>query len=206
MPRAARRSEWLRSALAHHYCPQAGVENEIVVLATGIDQYLQEVFHHLLAFPGRQDDALPVEDFRALCCVLGLSGGQQTGTGTRTGTEAASDRDEELLPACSGQLPQHLTFKDFHSRLCGYFRLRSARAGGCWWRLPVTEDTELVERHIRLRWPRLRRRKGEGLDPGVMAHGGVANHSGRDGAAGARDSGMKTTTSTSTISDGHQKV
>lgn len=203
LPRAARRSEWLRSALAHHYCPDASVENEIVVLATGIDQYLQEVFHHLLALPGRQDDALPAEDFTALCCVLGLIGGRQTGTGTVGrptedvgDAEVASDKDEELLAACFGQLPEHLSFKDFHSRLCCYFRAYSARGGGCWWRLPVTEDTELVERHIRLRWPQLRRRKCESFEP-------VARQTGRVGSASERDSGIKTPKSTLPTSNGH---
>ncbi|KAK5873075.1 hypothetical protein PBY51_013719 [Eleginops maclovinus] len=68
--RAARKSEWLRSALAHHHCPDPGVENEIVVLANGIDQYLQEVFHHL-AYPNRED-TVSAEDFSALCAVLGI--------------------------------------------------------------------------------------------------------------------------------------
>uniref|UniRef100_A0A3Q3NEL5 EF-hand and coiled-coil domain containing 1 n=1 Tax=Mastacembelus armatus TaxID=205130 RepID=A0A3Q3NEL5_9TELE len=141
LPRAARKSEWLRSALAHHHWPDPGVENEIVVLATGIDQYLQEVFHHL-AYPNR-DDTVSAEDFAALCAVLGLTGDV-----------------EEFVDVCSG-LPCQLSFKDFHSRLCGYFRVRNARKGTaeCAWRMPVTEDTELVERQIRLRWPRTRRRK-----------------------------------------------
>lgn len=164
------------------------MENEIVVLATGIDQYLQEVFHHLLALPGRRDDTLPAEDFAALCSVLGLSGGRQTGTGTagrpaqdEGDAEEASDRDK---------VPEHLSFKDFHSRLCGYFRVSSARGGGCWWRLPVTEDTELVERHIRLRWPRIRRRKCESFE--VTGHSGAASQTGRVGTASERDSGIKT--------------
>lgn len=189
-PRAARRSEWLRSALAHHYCPEVSVENEIVVLATGIDQYLQEVFHHLLALPGRRDDALSAEDFAALCGVLGLSGA--AGAARRPAAdggdaEAASDRDEELLAACSGQLPEYLSFKDFHSRLCGFFRVNSARGGGCWWRLPVTEETELIERHLRLRWPRLRRRKCESFDPA-----GAASQTGKVGATIDRQSGIQT--------------
>uniref|UniRef100_A0A3Q2QRC9 EF-hand and coiled-coil domain containing 1 n=1 Tax=Fundulus heteroclitus TaxID=8078 RepID=A0A3Q2QRC9_FUNHE len=139
-PRAARKSEWLRSALAHHHCPDTGAENEIIVLATGIDQYLQEVFHHL-AYPN-QDDTVSAEDFKALCAVLGLPG-----------------QLEEFRDVCSS-LPEKLSFKDFHSRLCGYFRVRSTSAvtGVCDWRLPVSEDTELVERQIRLRWPRVRRK------------------------------------------------
>ncbi|XP_051931098.1 EF-hand and coiled-coil domain-containing protein 1 [Hippocampus zosterae] len=163
-PRAARRSEWLRSALAHHHCPDPGVENEIVVLATGIDQYLQEVFHHL-AYSNR-DDKVSAEDFSTLCAVLGVTGapkGKKTIKGTQDG-ESEEDEDE-FKDVCSG-LPSQITFKDFHSRLCGFFRVRSARrgTGECVWRLPVTEETELVERHIRLRWPRVRRRKYVSFD------------------------------------------
>ncbi|XP_029288047.1 EF-hand and coiled-coil domain-containing protein 1 [Cottoperca gobio] len=159
-PRAARNSEWLRSALAHHHCPDPGVENEILVLATGIDQYLQEVFHHL-AYTNR-DDTVSAEDFSALCAVLGLTGAAR---GKRILKGEKDEEDEEFGDVCS-VLPSHLSFKDFHSRLCGYFRVRSARrdTGEFAWRLPVTEDTELVERHIRLRWPRVRRRKCVSFD------------------------------------------
>lgn len=165
LPRAARKSEWLRSALAHHHCPDPGVENEIVVLATGIDQYLQEVFHHL-AYTNR-DDMVSAEDFTALCAVLGLAGsGKKSMKGTESrGDDEKNEEAEEFRDVCSG-LPCLLTFKDFHSRLCGYFRVRSARrgTGECAWRLPVSEDTELVERQIRLRWPRVRRRKCVSFD------------------------------------------
>uniref|UniRef100_A0A8C6WNA6 Uncharacterized protein n=1 Tax=Neogobius melanostomus TaxID=47308 RepID=A0A8C6WNA6_9GOBI len=150
-PRAARKSEWLRSALAHYHRPDLAVDNEIVVLATGIDQYLQEVFHHL-AYPNR-DDTVSAEDFTSLCAVLGLSERSRTG------------EDDEFMDVCS-ELPAKLPFKDFHARLCSFFRVRSARkgSGGCAWRLPVTEDTELVEKHIRLRWPRARRKKCVSFD------------------------------------------
>lgn len=162
-PRAARKSEWLRSALAHHHCPDPGVDNEIVVLATGIDQYLQEVFHHL-AYPNR-NDTMSAEDFTALCAVLGLTGTEKGKRMMRSGDGEKDEEDEEFRDVCSG-LPCQLSFKDFHSRLCGYFRVRSARRsiGECAWRLPVTEDTELVERQIRLRWPRVRRRKFVSFD------------------------------------------
>ncbi|XP_071773462.2 EF-hand and coiled-coil domain-containing protein 1 isoform X2 [Centroberyx gerrardi] len=164
-PRAARKSEWLRSALAHHHCPDPGVENEIVVLATGIDQYLQEVFHHL-AYPNR-DDTVSAEDFTSLCAVLGLAG-EEEGERRRGGTgdgEKEEGEEDEFRDVYSG-LPSALSFKDFHSRLCGYFRVRSARkgTGESAWRLPVTEETELVERQIRLRWPRARRRKCVSFD------------------------------------------
>ena len=164
-PRAARKSEWLRSALAHHHCPDPGVENEIVVLATGIDQYLQEVFHHL-AYPNR-DDTVTAEDFAALCVVLGLNGagGRTSQAKDGTGDGETDEEDEEFRDVCS-RLPGQLSFRDFHSRLCGYFRVRSARrgTGGCSGRLPLTEDTELVERQIRSRWPRVRRRKSVSFD------------------------------------------
>uniref|UniRef100_A0A673W5Z6 Si:ch211-112f3.4 n=1 Tax=Salmo trutta TaxID=8032 RepID=A0A673W5Z6_SALTR len=141
---AARQSEWLRSALAHHHCPDPGVENEIVVLATGIDQYLQEVFHHLV-YP-KQDDVVSAEDFTVLCSVLGLG----------------DDEDDQGI--CSG-LPRELPFRDFHSRLCGYFRVRERDGTGPGaMRLPVTEETEHIEREIRLRWPRVRRRKCVSFD------------------------------------------
>ncbi|XP_042353996.1 EF-hand and coiled-coil domain-containing protein 1 isoform X2 [Plectropomus leopardus] len=161
----SRKSEWLRSALAHHHCPDPGVDNEIVVLATGIDQYLQEVFHHL-AYPNRED-TVTAEDFTALCAVLGLTGAEK-GKRTMKGGNVDRERDEEdeeFKDVCS-VLPCQLSFKDFHSRLCGYFRVRSAGrgTGECAWRLPVTEDTELVERQIRLRWPRVRRRKCVSFD------------------------------------------
>ncbi|XP_068567937.1 EF-hand and coiled-coil domain-containing protein 1 [Cebidichthys violaceus] len=174
-PRAARKSEWLRSALAHHHCPDPGADNEIVVLATGVDQYLQEVFHHL-AHPSR-DDAVSAEDFTALCAVLGLSAAETENRTTEwgAGDEEKREEDEEFGDACSA-LPCRLSFKDFHSRLCGYFRVRSARGRGtgeCAERLPVTGDTELVERQIRLRWPRVRRRKCVSFDLARDQNGAV---------------------------------
>lgn len=158
-PRAARQSEWLRSALAHHHCPDPGVENEIVVLATGIDQYLQEVFHHLV-YP-KQDDVVSAEDFTVLCSVLGLTGEESE---TRDGEKEEEGDDEDDQGICSG-LPPSLPFRDFHSRLCGYFRVRERDGTGPGaMRLPVTEETEHIEREIRLRWPRVRRRKCVSFD------------------------------------------
>ncbi|XP_038005388.1 EF-hand and coiled-coil domain-containing protein 1 isoform X2 [Motacilla alba alba] len=131
--RPARRTQWLVSALAYHYGLDRGVENEIVVLATGLDQYLQEIFHHLdCAGAGR----IPGEDFRTLCQVLGL--------------EEAAEPEE-----CAGLwdgLSAELTFRQFHARLCGHF---STRAGP---RLPLGRESEHIETQIRLRSPRRRRR------------------------------------------------
>ncbi|XP_062330008.1 EF-hand and coiled-coil domain-containing protein 1 [Osmerus eperlanus] len=153
-PRAARQGEWLRSALAHHHCPDPGVENEIVVLATGIDQYLQEVFHHL-AYSNR-DDVVSAEDFTVLCTVLGLTRASEE----REAPDAEKEGDEGH-GVCVGLLSE-LSFKDFHSRLCGYFRVHALQNGTL--RLPVTAETEHVERQIRVRWPRVRRRKCVSFD------------------------------------------
>ncbi|XP_062843250.1 EF-hand and coiled-coil domain-containing protein 1 [Trichomycterus rosablanca] len=135
--RAARKSEWLRGALAHHYSPDLEVENEIVVLATGIDQYLQEVFHHL-SYCSR-GDLVSDQDFRLLCSVMGINPDQDGGS-------------------CA-DLPPALNFREFHARLCGSFSLKAGPT-----RLALTEETEHVEREIKLRCPRVRRRKCVSFD------------------------------------------
>lgn len=160
--RPARRTQWLLSALAHHYGLDRGVENEIVVLATGLDQYLQEVFHHLDC---RGAGRLPRADFRALCAVLGLRAeGPGAGGGAAEAVAAGdaspggvspgdgdADVDEEARLALCAEPPE-LTFRQFHARLCGYF---GARAGP---RLPRGALSEHIETQIRLRRPRRRRR------------------------------------------------
>ncbi|XP_011915754.1 PREDICTED: EF-hand and coiled-coil domain-containing protein 1 isoform X1 [Cercocebus atys] len=163
--RPARRTQWLLSALAHHYGLDRGVENEIVVLATGLDQYLQEVFHHLDC---RGAGRLPRADFRALCAVLGLRAEGATAAGEAVGdansravttgdaaaelaTDGDSDTDEEARLALRAEPPE-LTFRQFHARLCGYF---GTRAGP---RLPRGALSEHIETQIRLRRPRRRRR------------------------------------------------
>ena len=189
-PRAARKSEWLRGALAHHHCPDPGVDNEIVVLATGIDQYLQEVFHHLTY--SNRNDTMSAEDFSALCSVLGLTEKRKRAIRGGTGDGQNDEEDEEFRDICSG-LPGQISFKDFHSRLCGYFRVRSARrgTGECAGRLPVTEDTELVERQIRVRWPRVRRRKCVSFDL-TRDQNGAGNRSMKARAAEEREPGTVT--------------
>ncbi|XP_074459287.1 EF-hand and coiled-coil domain-containing protein 1 [Larus michahellis] len=150
--RPARRTQWLVSALAYHYGLDRGVENEIVVLATGLDQYLQEIFHHLdCAGAGR----IPGEDFRTLCQVLGLE-------------EAAAAEPEECAGLWEG-LSAELTFRQFHARLCGYF---STKAGSAPPRLPLARDSEHIETQIRLRSPRRRRRETAGAGPAGRAGGG----------------------------------
>nr|XP_045008842.1 EF-hand and coiled-coil domain-containing protein 1 isoform X2 [Jaculus jaculus] len=169
--RPARRTQWLLSALAHHYGLDRGVENEIVVLATGLDQYLQEVFHHLDC---RGAGRLPRADFRALCAVLGLrsegpdardAAAEDENSAKATATEDSvagvagrgddgdddADLDEEARVALRAE-PLELTFRQFHARLCGYF---GSHAGP---RLPRGALSEHIETQIRLRRPRRRRR------------------------------------------------
>ncbi|KAM8868626.1 EF-hand and coiled-coil domain-containing protein 1 [Synchiropus picturatus] len=134
--RPARRTQWIVSTLAYHYGLDRGVENEIIVLATGLDQYLQEIFHHL-DYKGA--GKIPVEDFSILCGILGLN----------------RDLEEE---SGEGPLPGELTFRNFHAKLCGYFSTRA----GCQYedgRRLVGEDSEHIETQIRLRSPLKRREK-----------------------------------------------
>lgn len=165
--RPARRTEWLRCALAHHFSGEPGVENEIVVLATGIDQYLQEVFHHLAYSSSSSADLVSGQDFRLLCSVLGVSAEE---------TEGPEDSAREDRDVCAAALPLALSFREFHARLCGFFTVR-ARDAPTPARLPVTEETEHVEREIRLRWPRVRRRKCVSFD---LSGAGTVNRTPRD--------------------------
>lgn len=134
--RPARRTQWIVSTLAYHYGLDRGVENEIIVLATGLDQYLQEIFHHMDYQGGGK---ISVEDFNILCDILGLN------------------KDLEDLD-CAGVLPSELTFRHFHAKLCGYFSTKA----GCQYengRLLVGKDSEHIETQIRLRSPLKRREK-----------------------------------------------
>uniref|UniRef100_A0A6I8NAW8 EF-hand domain-containing protein n=1 Tax=Ornithorhynchus anatinus TaxID=9258 RepID=A0A6I8NAW8_ORNAN len=181
--RPARRTQWLVSALAHHYRLDRGVENEIVVLATGLDQYLQEVFHHLDC---RGDGRLPGEDFRVLCRVLGLRAGAGGGAGKVEGDaeeeqERGKEEEEEERAALGDDLAPELTFRQFHARLCGYF---STRAGPGDSRLPVGPESEHIETQIRLRSP-LRRRRDR---PGPAASAAPAGRH-RSASAAAASSG-----------------
>lgn len=153
--RPARRTQWIVSSLAYHYGLDRGVENEIIVLATGLDQYLQEIFHHLDYTGGGR---IPAEDFGILCELLGLNGAR--------GDEADSG-DER------GCLPSELSFRHFHARLCGYFSTKA----GCRYekgRPLVGKDSEHIETQIRLRTP-LRRRRRDKL-PSVSESGSEGPH------------------------------
>ncbi|KAM4687177.1 EF-hand and coiled-coil domain-containing protein 1, partial [Rhinophrynus dorsalis] len=135
--RPARRTQWLVSALAHHYGLDRGAENEVIVLATGLDQYLQEIFHHL---DWQGLGTIPGHDFLTLCQVLGLEPGQ-----------------EEECEGLLDNLPPEMPFRLFHSRLCGFFSTRAAGCQAGTGRLPLGTETEHIETQIRLRSP-LRRR------------------------------------------------
>uniref|UniRef100_A0A3B4U5E8 EF-hand and coiled-coil domain containing 1 n=2 Tax=Seriola dumerili TaxID=41447 RepID=A0A3B4U5E8_SERDU len=137
--RPARRTQWIVSTLAYHYGLDRGVENEIIVLATGLDQYLQEIFHHMDYQGGGK---IPLEDFNILCEVLGLN----------------KDSEETECAGVLDNLPGELTFRHFHAKLCGYFSTKA----GCQYengRLLVGKDSEHIETQIRLRSPLKRREK-----------------------------------------------
>nr|CBN80623.1 EF-hand domain-containing protein [Dicentrarchus labrax] len=137
--RPARRTQWIVSTLAYHYGLDRGVENEIIVLATGLDQYLQEIFHHMDYQGGGK---IPVEDFNILCEVLGLN----------------KDSEDAECAGVLDHLPSELTFRHFHAKLCGYFSTKA----GCQYengRLLVGKDSEHIETQIRLRSPLRRREK-----------------------------------------------
>ncbi|KAM3837976.1 EF-hand and coiled-coil domain-containing protein 1-like [Diretmus argenteus] len=137
--RPARRTQWIVSTLAYHYGLDRGVENEIIVLATGLDQYLQEIFHHMDYQGGGK---IPVGDFNILCDILGLS----------------RDAEDSECAGVPDALPGEFTFRQFHAKLCGYFSTKA----GCQYengRLLVGKDSEHIETQIRLRSPLRRREK-----------------------------------------------
>ncbi|XP_071490423.1 EF-hand and coiled-coil domain-containing protein 1-like [Diadema antillarum] len=103
------RAQWLTRALslAYNHHAEGDISNEIVVLSTGIDQYIQEVFHHLsksdlTCCHGDEEKKVSSVDFAILCHYLGL---------TR----------EEQLPVNGEREPTGMTFREFHSRLIECF-------------------------------------------------------------------------------------
>ena len=97
----ARRSQWLVSALAYAFGLDQGIENEVVVLATGIDQYIQEIFHHLDILGKNR---VSISDFKILCEVIGFKG-----------------CDESEVDGTFENPSREFTFKEFHSRLVQCF-------------------------------------------------------------------------------------
>lgn len=163
--RPARRTQWVVSTLAYHYGLDRGVENEIIVLATGLDQYLQEIFHHMDYQGGGK---IPVEDFNILCDVLGLN----------------KDSEDTECTGVLDNLPGELTFRHFHAKLCGYFSTKAGRQyeNG---RLLVGKDSEHIETQIRLRSPLRRREKLLSGGKSAAAAAGV------DGGGGRHASGCR---------------
>ncbi|XP_042212160.1 uncharacterized protein LOC121859427 [Homarus americanus] len=127
------RGLWLKAALSYNLQMPDSPRNEVVVLALGIDQYIEEVFRHLDPSGTSRVNA---EDLEALCQVLRL-------------TEAMKEEEEEEVERCrclgsnltlhgslDGSLadinqyskcPLHLTFSDFNDKLCARF-IRAAKA------------------------------------------------------------------------------
>uniref|UniRef100_A0A8C7HXY5 EF-hand and coiled-coil domain containing 1 n=2 Tax=Oncorhynchus kisutch TaxID=8019 RepID=A0A8C7HXY5_ONCKI len=157
--RPARRTQWIASTLAYHYGLDRGVENEIIVLATGLDQYLQEIFHHMDC---TGDGKISMEDFNILCEILGLN----------------KDSESEECVGVLDNLPSEFTFRQFHAKLCGYF---STKAGSQYenGRLLVGEDSEHIETQIRLRIPLRRRKKMLSLGTGGRESRGSSPNSDR---------------------------
>ncbi|XP_050738219.1 uncharacterized protein LOC127009310 isoform X1 [Eriocheir sinensis] len=121
------REPWLRSALRYSLRVPQCPRNEVVVLALGVDQYVEEVFRFLdQSGAGR----VGVEDFHGLCRILGL---EDEGATTeiykcRCLTQLGSVED----PAVSGPMnevscPAHISFREFRERLCEVF-IRNADA------------------------------------------------------------------------------
>jgi len=133
-------SQWVVEALAYRFGITSCVENEVVVLATGLDQYLQEVFDHLDS-GGRGE--ISADDFQLLCEVLNLG-------------ETARNCESPLLR----DLPPTLSFGEFHGRLCGRFENLSSQSAR---RVPFAGDPELLEAQIRLRSRRARTREANTL-------------------------------------------
>ncbi|XP_071805360.1 EF-hand and coiled-coil domain-containing protein 1-like [Asterias amurensis] len=101
----ARRSQWLVSALAYAFGLDQGIENEVVVLATGIDQYIQEIFHHLDIL-GK--DRIHLSDFNILLEVIGFKS-----------LSPLTEESEES--GTVGDQSKELSFKEFHSKLVQCF-------------------------------------------------------------------------------------
>uniref|UniRef100_UPI00358EF31E EF-hand and coiled-coil domain-containing protein 1-like n=1 Tax=Myxine glutinosa TaxID=7769 RepID=UPI00358EF31E len=155
-PRRVRCSQWVVEALAYHFGVASHVDNEVVVLATGLDQYLHEVFQHVDS-GGR--GAISADDFRFLCEVLDL--GETRAEGGRTWETRAEGRGTWESPLLR-DLPPTLSFQEFYGRLCGPFEDVGSQSGNDPRRAPCAPhsgDPELLEAQIQLRSRRTRTRE-----------------------------------------------
>nr|XP_054752464.1 EF-hand and coiled-coil domain-containing protein 1-like [Lytechinus pictus] len=109
---STQRSQWLTIALSHAYSHQTqepNISNEIIVLSTGIDQYIQEIFFHLgnrdhitnTNRDGGEKETISWNDFYILCQLLGA--------------------DEDSVNKERGMHDDEIGFQDFHSRLINIF-------------------------------------------------------------------------------------
>ncbi len=124
----ARRAQWLVSAMSYAYGLSQPSQNEVVVLATGLDQYLQELFHHL-DFAG--DECITKGNFMNLLQILGLR---------NCYADDAYDQD-----ASNGTMD----FKEFHRQLVQSFLEDNGEDGfkeGKEW----TFEGELVEAEVHM--------------------------------------------------------
>ncbi|XP_064101640.1 uncharacterized protein LOC135212152 [Macrobrachium nipponense] len=123
------RQSWLKSALTYNLEVPEFPRNEVVVLALGIDQYIEEVFRYL---DHSGEGKVHVEDFKALCNVLGLKdkdkeeqksyskrcqcmGSNLTLNGSASNPQMNADSSRE------NECPIHLSFTEFHNNLCESF-------------------------------------------------------------------------------------
>lgn len=126
-PLTHEREPWLHSALRYSLRVPQCPRNEVVVLALGVDQYVEEVFRFLdQSGAGR----VGVEDFHGLCRVLGLEdeGAKTEGYKCRCLTQLGSLQDPAVSgPTQEASCPAHMSFREFRERLCEVF-IRNADA------------------------------------------------------------------------------
>ncbi|KAK7074124.1 hypothetical protein SK128_024049 [Halocaridina rubra] len=128
-PTLGKRQSWLKSALTYNLEVPDFPKNEVVVLALGIDQYIEEVFRYL---DHSGTGKIYIEDFRALCNVLGLGNKQEEDDKKRPKRCQCMGSNLTLLGSLNNSLnhdnsvrdhgcPVHLTFAEFHDKLCESF-------------------------------------------------------------------------------------
>lgn len=122
------RGSWLKSALSYNLEVPESPRNEVIVLALGIDQYIEEVFRFLDATGSGR---VSIEDFHSLCQVLGLSESEGLPKKAQQRCQCLGSKltlngslDNSLLnnevPG-DNVCPIHLNFSEFHDRLCESF-------------------------------------------------------------------------------------
>ncbi|XP_033105626.1 EF-hand and coiled-coil domain-containing protein 1-like [Anneissia japonica] len=92
---AATNAQLIVSAMAYAHGVKHGPDNERAVLSTGIDQYIQQVFHHL---DSDNIGVIEKDDFCILCEILNV-------------------KDQTIIE----NLPAEIDSKEFHERLVQHF-------------------------------------------------------------------------------------